>query len=78
MPERRSPINQRSILRTRCFGGCATSGSWEPVEQRRGTTAEPKRITVRIKEACRITGIGQSKLYALAAEGAIDIVRIGP
>ncbi|RJG53478.1 DNA-binding protein [Sphingobium terrigena] len=38
---------------------------------------EPERITVRIKEACRITGIGRSKLYELIAEGEIDIVKIG-
>ena len=37
--------------------------------------AEP--ITVRIKEACRITGIGRSKLYELIAEGEIDIIKIG-
>lgn len=38
---------------------------------------EPERITVRIKEACRITGIGRSKLYELIAEGEIEIVKIG-
>ncbi|MBZ9649734.1 helix-turn-helix domain-containing protein [Sphingobium sp. 3R8] len=37
----------------------------------------PERITVRIKEACRITGIGRSKLYELIAEGEIDIVKVG-
>jgi excisionase family DNA binding protein len=39
--------------------------------------ATPERITVRIKEACRITGIGRSKLYELIAEGEIDIVKVG-
>lgn len=38
---------------------------------------EPERITVRIKEACRITGIGRSKLYELIADGEIEIVKIG-
>tara|TARA_R110000868_G_scaffold375711_2_gene640387 strand:- start:1662 stop:1856 length:195 start_codon:yes stop_codon:yes gene_type:complete len=38
---------------------------------------EPERITVRIKEACRITGIGRSKLYELIADGEIDIVKVG-
>ncbi|MEG8221338.1 helix-turn-helix domain-containing protein [Sphingomonas sp. HH69] len=38
---------------------------------------QSERITVRIKEACRITGIGRSKLYELIAEGKIDIVKIG-
>lgn len=35
------------------------------------------RLTVRIKEACRITGIGRSKLYELIAEGEIEIVKVG-
>lgn len=38
---------------------------------------EPERITVRIREACRITGIGRSKLYELIAEGEIEIVKVG-
>lgn len=37
----------------------------------------PEPITVRIKEACRITGIGRSKLYELIAEGEIEIVKVG-
>jgi excisionase family DNA binding protein len=37
----------------------------------------PERITVRIKEACRITGIGRSKLYELIAEGKINVVKVG-
>ncbi|MGK2910486.1 MAG: helix-turn-helix domain-containing protein [Sphingobium sp.] len=37
----------------------------------------PERLTVRIKEACRMTGIGRSKLYELIAEGEIDIVKVG-
>jgi excisionase family DNA binding protein len=42
-------------------------------------TAEtsPKPITVRIKDACRMTGIGRSKLYLLIAEGAIDTIKVG-
>lgn len=39
--------------------------------------AAADRITVRIKEACRITGIGRSKLYELIAEGEIAIVKVG-
>ena len=38
---------------------------------------KPDRITVRIKEACRITGIGRSKLYELIAEGEIGIIKVG-
>ncbi len=38
-------------------------------------TSEP--LAVRIKEACRLTGIGRSKLYELIAAGEIEIVKIG-
>ena len=34
-------------------------------------------ITVRILEAVRLTGIGQSKLYELIASGDIETVKIG-
>ena len=34
-------------------------------------------ITVRIREACRLTGIGRSKLYELIAGGDIDIIKVG-
>lgn len=34
-------------------------------------------ITVRIPEACRMTGIGRSKLYELIQEGEIDIIKVG-
>ncbi len=34
-------------------------------------------IMVRIKEACRITGIGRSKLYELIADGEVEIIKIG-
>ena len=34
-------------------------------------------ITVRVTEACRLTGIGRSKLYELIAEGEIEIVKVG-
>jgi excisionase family DNA binding protein len=34
-------------------------------------------ISVGIPEACRLTGIGRSKLYELIAAGEIDIVKIG-
>ena len=34
-------------------------------------------ITVRIKDACRMTGIGRSKLYLLIAEGKIETIKIG-
>ena len=34
-------------------------------------------LTVRIKEACRITGIGRSKLYELIEQGDIEIIKVG-
>jgi excisionase family DNA binding protein len=34
-------------------------------------------ISVRIPEACRLTGIGRSKLYQLIAAREIQIVKIG-
>jgi len=37
----------------------------------------PTPITVRIPEACRLTGIGRSKLYELIAAGEIEIVKVG-
>jgi excisionase family DNA binding protein len=32
---------------------------------------------VRIPEACRLTGIGRSKLYELIAAGEIEVVKVG-
>ena len=37
----------------------------------------PAPITVRIKDACRMTGIGRSKLDLLIAEGAIETIKVG-
>ena len=34
-------------------------------------------ITVRVKEACRLTGIGRSKLYELIAADEIDTIKVG-
>lgn len=34
-------------------------------------------FTVRVREACRLTGIGRSKLYELIAAGEIEIVKVG-
>ena len=34
-------------------------------------------LTVRIAEACRITGIGRSKLYELIAAGEIETIKVG-
>ena len=37
----------------------------------------PDVISVRIKDACRMTGIGRSKFYELIAAGEVEIVKIG-
>ena len=37
----------------------------------------PRPITVRIPEACRMTGIGRSKLYALIKSGDIPTIKVG-
>ena len=42
-----------------------------------GVDPSAQLLTVRIKDACRITGIGRSKLYELIAEGEIEIVKVG-
>lgn len=34
-------------------------------------------LTVRIREACRLTGIGRSKLYELIAAGEIEVIKVG-
>jgi excisionase family DNA binding protein len=34
-------------------------------------------LTVRIPEACRLTGIGRSKLYELISAGEIEIMKVG-
>jgi excisionase family DNA binding protein len=40
--------------------------------------ADPhKPLTVRIREACRMTGIGRSKLYELIQEGEIEVIKVG-
>ena len=34
-------------------------------------------ITVRVREACRITGIGRSKLYELIQSGDLHTIKVG-
>lgn len=36
-----------------------------------------KPLTVRIREACRMTGIGRSKFYELIQEGEIEVIKVG-
>jgi excisionase family DNA binding protein len=39
--------------------------------------AVPMPLTVRVRDACRLTGIGRSKLYELIAAGEIEIIKVG-
>lgn len=34
-------------------------------------------ITLRIADACRVTGIGRSKFYALIKAGEIEVIKVG-
>lgn len=34
-------------------------------------------LTVRVREACRLTGIGRSKLYELIAAEEINTIKVG-
>jgi excisionase family DNA binding protein len=34
-------------------------------------------LSVRVKEACRLTGIGRSKIYLLMREGRLESVKVG-
>jgi excisionase family DNA binding protein len=34
-------------------------------------------MTVRVKDACRMTGIGRSKFYELIASGDIPTIKVG-
>jgi len=34
-------------------------------------------LAVRVREACRLTGIGRSKIYELIAAGEIEIIKVG-
>ena len=34
-------------------------------------------LAVRVPEACRLTGIGRSKLYELIAAGELPIIKVG-
>ncbi len=40
-------------------------------------SAAVQPITVRVHEACRLTGMGRSKLYMLIKEGHIEVVKVG-
>jgi excisionase family DNA binding protein len=41
------------------------------------TQSAATALTVRIPEACRLTGIGRSKLYELIRAGKIRTIKVG-
>jgi len=41
------------------------------------TEPQTEPISVRIREACRLTGVGRSTLYELIASGEVETVKIG-
>lgn len=45
--------------------------------RRAAPVAPTPPIWVRIPEACRLTGIGRSKMYELIAAGKIEIIKVG-
>ena len=45
--------------------------------ERHQAPSAPRALTVRIPEACRLTGIGRSKLYELIRAGDIRTVKVG-
>ena len=48
-----------------------------PEQITRPMTPQVAPITVRIPDACRMIGIGRSKMYELIQEGRIEIVKLG-
>lgn len=49
-----------------------------PITKLSAAPPEPARpLTVRIREACRLTGIGRSKMYELIASGDIQTIKVG-
>jgi excisionase family DNA binding protein len=42
-----------------------------------GSAVQFEPIAVRIPEACRLTGIGRSKLYELIQSGEIATIKVG-
>jgi len=44
---------------------------------RRRPSSELSPITLRIADACRITGIGRSKFYELIKAGEIEVIKVG-
>lgn len=49
----------------------------ETVEPHDVSSAPMRPITVRIREACRITGIGRTKMYELIQAGHLKTIKVG-
>lgn len=49
----------------------------EAAEKVRRMAPQVAPITVRIPDACRMIGIGRSKMYELIQEGRIETVKLG-
>lgn len=43
----------------------------------RSTSGPSEPLAVRIPEACRLSGIGRSKLYELIGAGEIEVIKVG-
>jgi excisionase family DNA binding protein len=85
-----SPVPRRSrfVIVPLCASGrysstaaeCATSCRMNDARPR---PAEPsgdallRPLTVRVRDACQLTGIGRSKLYLLIGEGQIETIKVG-
>jgi len=39
--------------------------------------SNPSPVTLRIADACRVTGIGRSKFYELIKAGEIEVIKVG-
>lgn len=57
------------------LGAESTARAITRLPARQPSSAQP--LSVRVKEACRLTGIGRSKLYELIAAGEIEVVKVG-
>jgi excisionase family DNA binding protein len=49
-----------------------------PAERKRESRREPPRpISTTVDDACRITGLGRTKIYELISDGTLKTVRLG-
>jgi excisionase family DNA binding protein len=48
-----------------------------PIGRLQSTEGQLEPIAVTVKTACRLTGIGATKMYELIAAGAVESAKIG-